>query len=117
MREQSASGGLLASPDGLLMQGSATRLNRHCRSPSSRLSLFLVAQSRIAAISRAVGFRVCATLRAAAKLSASGKAHIKTALNAVLSRDLIRRSPSLRLCIPKVLSVLIEAKPGSRFLI
>src|SRR4029077_19509832 len=37
------------------MQGSATSLNRHCCSPSSTLSLLLVAQSRIAAISRTVG--------------------------------------------------------------
>jgi len=42
------------------MQGVATSLNRHWYSPSSRLSLYYVAQPRIAAISCAVGGRLVA---------------------------------------------------------
>src|SRR5262249_36124632 len=45
---------------GLLVQGSATKLNTHCRSPSSTLSLYCVAQLRMAATSCAVGLRLCA---------------------------------------------------------
>jgi hypothetical protein len=48
-----------AAPTGAI-QGSATSLNRHLYSPASTSSLVFVAQSRIAAISRAVGLRLWA---------------------------------------------------------
>src|SRR6516225_7670229 len=79
---------MLEDPSRVLVHGVATRLNTHCRSPSSTSSWYLVAQFRIAATSCAVGLRVCA---AAGCANSPGK----TTTNPSKTRTLIPFSPRL----------------------
>src|SRR5215471_13694378 len=76
----------------------ATRLNTHCRSPSSTSSWYLIAQFRIAATSCTVGLRVCAAAGCAnspGKMTASpSKARALIPLHRVFSK--ISRPISMR---------------------
>src|ERR1700722_7814880 len=69
----------------------ATRLNKHCRSPSCTSSLYFAAQSRIAATSCAVGLRpICVCAVAATPLEITTNSAVRATRRATPSPRLLK---------------------------